>query len=468
MSMPVGKMHRYPIRVPALSTSDADLADTTTPMSKRNAVMDAPSAAGGARNKRPRPPATPAPLAPPPPPEQRGQGRADGNSSETDSGEPPQFVLVSCFDKRDELIEVDTRLLAPFNCRLYAVIKHSRPHLDQNGRPFWRTNMTRAMLQTFVRSLEHGTLSMSKNVSVTEAMTTFEYENVQIGVPSERMAEISMLRNPPTGVAFAKREERVSEKVLRTSELVAHAIARWPRLEASLDAALSGLPVTCTCTATRAWIRFTRKPQIFMDKGDASSSLARNWPNWIETMLHCFGKLHAKLVRDRVVGDKDRDAEAFGALHSAVQGDQLNFLMTCTFDWPRYAQDKHARREQLKGEVFANEMREAILSAPLAKGPEPTESERYARACISLAESIVYDAPNLASMYSGNCCDENGKSPERVQLQRSLSQRGIKVVRWTDDEKSGPPRPLIFPPAWAEGPYSGSMHCAVLLEFTGR
>mgnify|MGYP005685637719 CR=1 FL=1 len=450
---------RYPCGTPALSTQEADLAAVSAFMSKRNAAMDA-NAADEQRAKRPRPART----------EAVREGGSTGCIRTADAAglsfdEPPQFALLSCFDKRDELIEIDTSVLAPFNCRLYAAIKHDRPYLDQAGRHFWRTNMTRAMLQTFVRSLEHGTLSLSKNVSVAEAMTTFEYENVQIGVPSERMAEVAMLRNPPAGAAFAKRDERVSEQVLRTSELVAHAIARWPRLEASLDAALSGLPVTCTCTATRAWIRVSRKPQIFIDKGDASSSLARNWPKWIETMLQCFGKLHAKLVRDRVVGDKDRDAEAFGALHSAVQGDQLSFLMTCAFDRPRYAQDKHARREQLKSEVFANEIREAILGAPLVNKPEPTESERYARACISLAESIVYDAPNIASMYSGTCCDENGKSPERAQLAKSLAQRGVKVVRWSEDEKC-PPRPLDFPPAWADASQHAS--CAVLLEFTGR
>jgi hypothetical protein len=426
-------------------------------MSKRSAAMSAP--VGVADHPRPK-------RARPPPDHDAQRAHSDGHEAISD--EPPQFALVSCFDKRDELVELDTSILAPFNCRLYAAIKHGRPRRDALGRPFWRTNMTRAMLQTFVRSLEHGSLSLSKNVSVAEAMTTFEYENVEIGVPSELMAQIAMLRNPPAGVAFSKREELVSEKVLRTSELVAHAIARWPRLEASLDAALSGVPVKCTCTATRAWIRFTRKPQIFLDKGDSSSSLARNWPNWIETMLQCFGKIQAKLVRDRVVGDKDRDAEAFSALHSAVQGDPLNFLMACAFDWPRYAQDKHARREQHRGESFSNEVREAILSAPLVNKSEPTESERYARACISLAESIVLDAPNLASMYAGQCCDEQGKSPERAQLAKSLAQRGVKVVRWADDEKAGPQRPLIFQPAWAENPYSGSLHCAVLLEFVGR
>lgn len=463
-------MLRYPLRAPALIMRGAHLPRLSESMSKRNLAMEAQASAGAvstqnaadeSRAKRPRP-AVADPTA-----EGQLAKRSDGAGVENNLGEPPPYALVSCFDKRDELIEVDTNLLAPFNCRLYAVIKHSKPHVDASGRRFWRTNMTRSMLQTFVRSLEHGTLSLSKNVSVAEAMTTFEYENVPIGVPSERMAEIAMLRNPPTGVAFSKRDERVSEKMMRTSELIAHAIARWPRLEVSLDAALSGLPVTCTCTATRAWIRFTRKPQIFVEKGDASLSLARNWPSWIETMLQCFGKIHAKLVRDKVVGDKERCADAFGALHSAVQGDQLGFLMTCAFDWPRYAQEKQTRREQLKGELFANEIREAILSAPTARLQEPTESDRYARACMSLAERIVYDAPNIASMFAGHCCDDQNKSPERLQLQRALQQRGIKVVRWSEDEKT-PARPLIFPPSWCEGPGSGSSHCSVLLEFLSR
>jgi len=49
-----------------------------------------------------------------------------------------------------------------------------------------------------------------------------------------------------------------------------------------------------------------------------------------------------------------------------------------------------------------------------------------------------------------------------------ISQRGIKVVRWNEDEKSGPPRPLIFPPSWNEGLSSGSTLCSVLLDFSDR
>lgn len=397
-------------------------------------------------------------------PSRAKRSREDGAAT---SFGPPRFALVSCFDKRDELIEVDVSLLEPFNCRLYALIRHNAPYTDVSGKHFWRCNMTRAMLQTFVRSLEHGELSLSKNVSVAEALTTFEYENVDIGIPAERKGEMIGLRQPPTGVAFAKRTERVSDDIMRASELIAHSIVRWPRLESSMDAALRGFPESCTCTATRAWVRFTRKPLVHLDKGDSALSLARNWPPWVENKLRAFGHLHNKLVRDKVVGEKDRDAKAFDALFGAVQRDQLSWFMATPFDWPRHAMDRTMRKMHLYAEAFANEQREAILNANVAKGQDPPETLQYARACMSLAESLLYEAPNIATVFAGQCSDDQGKSPERVQLQRSLSQRGIKIVRWSEDDKN-PQRPLVFPPSWAEGPGSGSVHCAMLLEFTGR
>jgi len=49
----------------------------------------------------------------------------------------PTHVMISCFDEVDRLVEVDTRLLEPFNCRLYRMIKHDPPHVDHIGRRFW-------------------------------------------------------------------------------------------------------------------------------------------------------------------------------------------------------------------------------------------------------------------------------------------------------------------------------------------
>lgn len=391
-------------------------------------------------------------------------------------------ALVSCFDDCDRLVEVDLRLLKTFNCRLLAVIRHDPPAGNDihTNRPFWRSNMTRAMLTTFIRSLEHGEMSLGKNVSIAEAMTTFEYENVPIGVPLERKAEVAMIRQPSAGAVFQKRAERIGEVVLRTSEQIAHAIARWPRLEVSLDGAISGLPVNCTCTSTRAWIRFCKKPQIGYRQGAdqsfaqmASLSLARKWPQWIQATLNAFGIMHFRLVRDKLVDEKGRDQPSFCALQTSVMGDALGCFFATAVDWPRHSMDRNTRREQAAGETFSNTLRQTILDSG-GSSSSGTRSEAvlpelaYARACMSLAEMLLYDAPSPSSIFSGQCCDDNGKSSERTQFARSLSQRGIRVVRWLSDDDKAPSRPLVFPPNWSDGPGSGSVHCSVLLDFADR
>lgn len=392
----------------------------------------------------------------------------------------PEFVYISCFDEPERLVEVSTKLLQEFNCRLYGVVRHQPPrHQNTTNLPFWRCSMTRAMLQTFVRSLTHGELSLSKGVSVAEALTTFEFENVTIGVPFEKRGEAALLKGPPHGAAFQKRMERVNEVVLRTSEQIASCIARWPRLEASLDSSLSGYPAQFTCTSMRAWVRFCHKPRIFEGRGDMAVILARKWPTWCLNTLTAFGIIHARLVNSGTIAEKSRDAESFNALHTAILGDPLGCFFQSNYDWPRHAMGGQTRRDHNRGERFANEIRTTILELSSATQSEHSPSTqsipaaaagdalKYAKSCISLADALVHNAPSPASIYSGYCCDDNGKSPERTQLSKSLLQRGIKVVRWNDDEK-GPMRPLIFPPAWSEPPVSGSVYCAVLLDFSDR
>lgn len=403
------------------------------------------------------------------------EGRSAARSvkrGRTDADAGASHALVSCFDECDRYVEVDIKLLRAFNCRLYHVISYDPPDHDASGRPFWRSKMTRAMLTSFIRSLEHGELSLGKNVGVAEAMTTFEYENVPIGVRMDGQGEVALLRQPAAGVAFQKRAEWVRDVVLRTSEQIAHAIARWPRLEASLDAAVTGFPVSSTCTATRAWVRFCKKPQIVTERCDNVLHLARKWPSWIQATLVAFGIMRSKLIRDEVVSSASMDEAAFRALETSVMGDALGWLFATPHDWPRHAMDKTARSQQLVGALFADKIRNAILEASAPKGDATTSSEtdtlRYARACISLAESLLHQSPSPTSMFAGTCCDDQAKSPERIQLGKSLQQRGIRIVRWSDGCNNPPPKPLIFPSAWSDGPHSGSALCSVLLDFSDR
>ena len=449
-------MDAIPSGAPSLSAS-VDLADRLTEMSKRGSME---------RRERSNEQAEPSKYP-----------RID--EPEEGCPTPGQFPLVSCYDDCDRYVEVDMGLLEQFDCKLFANITNDRPYKDINtGKPYWRSYMTRAMLTTFLRSLRHGELSLSKGVSITEAFTTFEYENVPIGIPDGRRADMALVSMPPAGSVFQKRSERVNEIVVRTSERIAHSIARWPRLEACLDAALSGFPVQCTCTATRAWVRFCRKPMMFIDKGDPSIAIARKWPPWAQHTLTAFGIIHLKLVKDKVVTDKARDEAAFKALETAVQGDPLGWYMMNPYDWPRHAMERSTRKEQAVGETFGNMIRQCVLDATtpmsgprdgaVAQRDPPSEDLTYARACISMAEQLLYESSSPATMFAGHCTDEHGKSPERTQLQKSLQQRGIKVIRWADDDKSGPSKPLLFPSNWAEGHSSGSVHSTMLLDFTDK
>ena len=326
--------------------------------------------------------------------------------------------------------------------------------------------MTRAMLQTFIRSLEHGELSLGKTVSVTEAITTFEFENVPIGIPSSQIGTVEAARQVQSarpGAVFEKRVERLAQIIHQTTEKCAHAIATWPRLESCLDAALDGVPICTTCTATRVWVNFCKKPLASSDRAMSTVNYANRWPNWLKTTLTSYGMIHARIVRDKMVTEGARDEQAFTALFTSVQKDMLGWLANARHDFTKLAIDKVTRKELLTAEAFANEMRAAIVENDTTTN-ESRQGLDYARGCFSMADTQLQESPNMSTIFSGSCSDDAGKSPERAQLARALGQRGIKVVKWSQDHAL-PKHPLMFPPVWRE---SGASGCCVLLDFSDR
>ena len=373
-----------------------------------------------------------------------------------------RFALVSCHDDSEKLVEVDLNILEPFNCRLFHIISKDVPSVDKSGRIYWRCgHMTRAMLLCFLRSLLHGELSLSKGVALSEAVQAFEFECVSIGKAA------GSVRRPRAGVAFGKKSEPVSETVKQTSEQVADALAAWPRLEAALESALKGWPssVDVTCTATRAWIRFCPKPHLLAEKGDATHSLARRWPPWCSASLIAIGAVRETLIEQKKLDATGRDAAAYGILAEAVDKDSLGCFFATTFDSPRHWQDRHTRKALVAGQKFANDIRASVLDGGLRLTAEQQQAQFlcYARACFALAESVLHRTPSPASIFSGVCADEGGKSLERQMLTRALKARGINVVRWSTEDV---PHPLLFPPSWSEGQPATSSQSTVLLDFS--
>jgi hypothetical protein len=326
---------------------------------------------------------------------------------------PGRHVLVSCFDQIDRPIEVDTEILRPFNCMLYKKIRYDAPYVYADGphagQAFWKVSMTRAMLTTFMRSLLHGELSLSKDVSIAEALTTFEYENVTVGIPASKRAEAgqymteggvpvsqtgagagagagtsssasasapapagALMRGIPSGVAFPKSDASISTQTTTICEQVAHALSRWPRLESVLGAALMGGMVSVSCTPSRCWIKFQAKPAPFLlrdrsqgGSGDYITELAKRWPKWLALTMTSIGIMHYRLVKENVIAKDARDASAYSKLVDAIASDIAGPWWCVLLDQSRSIQQGAHKisREILKAERFASDQRSCIIES---------------------------------------------------------------------------------------------------------
>lgn len=433
--------------------------------------------------------------------------------------ERPRFAFVSCFDEVDRLVEVDLEILKPFGTVLYKHIVYDQPYKISTGpcagKVYWKTTMTRAMLTTLMRSLLHGELSLGKGVSIQEALTTFEFENITVGVPAHKQAEIKGLRNISDGVINPKRDQTVSSIILQMCEQVAHAISKWPRLESVLDAAVSGGLVNVSCTPTRCWVRLAAKPQPFLVRDrshgvDYLTELARRWPRWLAMVMTSIGIIHYRLVKDGTLSKEARDAAAYSKLADAIDADASGPWWCVLLDNTKSIHNgsQKVSRELVKGERLANDIRSCIVESTVsagsiaahftpapaptpfpsstaasnsnqtaeeARGPgifgatgvaQPRENLQFSRAVVALADRLIQSMPSLACVLSGACVDDAAKSSERTQLTKSLKTRGINIIRWTNDAEKNV-FPLTFPHIFADaGNGNRPTGVCILLDFS--
>ena len=400
--------------------------------------------------------------------------------------EAPTHAFVSCFDEPDQLHEVDLKRLRDVNCRLYCHIVYDPPDgvCRHTQRAFWRSSMTRKMLQTFVRSLTLGYLSRSDGVSLEEAYSTFEYENVHLGVPNNRANEIRAIKHPPAGVAFPKRQERLRDEVTRLCEEVAHALSLWPRLEGALDAALrGGTAALGSASPTHAWVRFVPKPTVISSHDDPIVDLASKQPRWLMHSLVVVGLLFQELVERGEIDATVRDETSYTKLANRVESRSNGSHFLSTWDVPRHLHNESYRRKWGAAMRWANDVRVAVTTqgAPLvpagARTPSVAELFRrgskdnnsklqYARAVVGLAEQMLLQSAAPSTVF----CNLSEGAPatwERRTLARSLEARGIRVVEWS----VAPPSrvaPLRFPPHWSEATAASiEGEVALLLDFSG-
>ena len=393
----------------------------------------------------------------------RQQQQKQEKKQETCFAPSQRYAYVSCFDEPERLIEIDLDVFRPFGPRLYHIICKDPPDGEQNGKKFWRTGMTRAMVITLQNSLTANQLVIAKGVTVAEAMAIMDRENLNVG---------GRLRPPPAGAAFPKRSETTHETLQTTCEQIAQCLAQWPRLECCLDAALRGPQPKNSVSATRAWITFAKKPMArplsSAFGADYMHSLARKMPRWLLSTLVSIGIVHYNMCRDGSVDFKARDRDSYTALYSAVESNGLGNFMPSVYDCSKSNPTTNAnlRKDVLRGEKFATEIKNAVLEGSMCKDRPLLQ---YATAVFSLAEFMLDNSPSPASLFRSTCTDDHGKSLERTLLKKALQQRGISIVRWAEEDNPSR-KPLMWPPGWLvlDGPTvlsKDTNHSSVLLEF---
>ncbi len=386
----------------------------------------------------------------------------------------PTHALFSCFDEPDKYIEVDLALVEHFGARLAALVRNSPPALSADGRTrFWRAGMTRAMLITMIKSLTLGELVLSKGVTVGEALSQLEYENVT--VHAQRKPQT--LEAPRAGVAHTKRAERYTETLQRLCEQVSDAIVSWPRLEMAMDVAAGGAEQAVatralgnaqsfSCTGTRTWVRFADRPKQ-PEPDSPVLQLVLKMPRWFAEGLVHIGIVHWKLSREQGIGFYNaRDQNAFKVLTSAIETDPLGCFFGVRADCHRKCGDARLRKDLVKGERFASEIRRSISEYAAMGTPDaPKDTHiQYAEAIATFVENILITTPLCGLVFSVACADDAGDTPERKALQRALKVRGVNIIKWSN-ERDPYTRPLVFPPNWRDSTHASCYGPAVLLDF---
>lgn len=270
-----------------------------------------------------------------------------------------------------------------------------------------------------------------------------------------------MLKSIKAGVAFQKTLQSASETVALVCQQIAAAIVSWPRLEDALSAALYG-GNDISCSATRIWIKFARKP-AYTPESDAVVGLVRRWPAWLQSTLRSIGHFHQRLAASGKLDARKRDSLSFETLATPVLDEGPFFGLSTDF----LAQTEKAAKKKSRAERFAGSIRQVLQQTSGARAveagsiPPSPETVTWCRACVALAETIFRNSVDVGSVFSDVCLDSNGKSAERKQLQQALLQRNIKVVRWSCNGEE-PAFPLIFPAAWKAGSSQSEGACLLV------
>lgn len=229
------------------------------------------------------------------------------------------WVYWAPFDTPSELVLVDTRLLADFQCRSYKRIQYDTPDDWHNGRSVWYVTAKRGVVEAFLSALVHHEFVVPEGVNYYEVVRFLRYEGVTFptthadGVLSYTGApKRYVVGYPPPSIAGMRELMVGFDYVRKTARQIADALHEWPRLYFALTAAAVGKDVSVDAAPTRVWVQFATAPQAKWTSHLTTDSAAienvhidgllLTKPRWFKKTLCGIAMKHHELVREEEEG----------------------------------------------------------------------------------------------------------------------------------------------------------------------
>lgn len=411
----------------------------------------------------------------------------------------PMTTFLLGIDNAVSPVRVDLKLLASYDCRTAKQLLYDEPaYHDEHGNAFYYSYITRATIIAFLKSLTFGRVYFDSSISYAEMLEVFEYEGLNVcGLREAADNEtklVSIARHPPMlGVcrelASGKQPSLTRmDGVTRICEQMAAAIAEWPRLAASLESSMPGqgrglgselnihghakhkrFAAGLACTPTRCWLQLVDVAGLKDDSwrgGDLSYNLSSKKPFWLALATFGVGVVWERLVRTGVFKEHERSYEVFCKVSAAMSKDPLGPFLSTRVDIPS-AWRSHAPKQFGVAETWMQTLINDVVTDGEAENQDYARQKpdhiKFARTLIAKVYEHVMSLPRVASMFSDECCDEKGGTPERTALSKALKTHHIRVVRWGHVSNG-----LVFPPLLRNSCPSGAAHegPCLLLEFT--
>ena len=421
----------------------------------------------------------------------------------------PEWVALRAFDE-DKPVYLPSGQISDYLPVLDRQVKHDPPR-EENGVRFWRVSCTRDTLIGVVQSINsnticvHGTAHQEdvlREMTRLGAVVRHKYhDDDKTGKRTKRHRDdpyhtwTPIEINPHTHTLRGSAREigLRHQRLQKICSNMCYAISKWPRLIHAKRADAGHSQCNFSCYLTRVWVQFFNKPPEMTDKSWTTltaSQFLSHWDGyrWIRDVFTAL-----MTIRFQVMSDLNASA-ALPASESEVLFKVIDIVARHPAGcfWPVVFDSGYRSKEDNKmlqpayipknTQPLIEEMLYQLRQALSDK--ESTFTKDNAKSYVELVRQECCSSVPPATLFSADCLDADGSSPERSALENAFQKQDMRILRWSDSFGASDaglwdvpgyvrnnvqsPTPAMFPPHWNVGSMASRQSTPAILISYGE